>query len=93
MAQKLLERTVSLAAEAGACSFEMVAADGTFIEAPSSTKNKTHARDPEMASGKKANTWHFGMKEHIAACSESGIIYGTSPHRLMNMTLLIWAIF
>ena len=30
-----------------------------------------------MASGKKANTWHFGMKEHIAACSESGIIYGT----------------
>ena len=76
LAQKLLERTVSLAAEAGACSFEMVAADGTFIEAPSSTKNKAHARDPEMASGKKANTWHFGMKEHIAACSESGIIYG-----------------
>ena len=55
----------------------MVAADGTFIEAPSSTKNKAHARDPEMASGKKANIWHFGMKEHIAACSESGIIYGT----------------
>ena len=55
----------------------MVAADGTFIEAPSSTKNKAHARDAEMASGKKANTWHFGMKEHIAACSESGIIYGT----------------
>ena len=55
----------------------MVAADGTFIEAPSSTKNKAHARDPEMASGKKANTWHFGMKERIAACSESGIIYGT----------------
>ena len=24
-----------------------------------------------------ANTWHFGMKEHIVACSESGIIYGT----------------
>ena len=66
-----------MAAEAGACSFDMVSADGTFIEAPSSIKNKAHARDPEMASGKKANTWHFGMKEHIAACSESGIIYGT----------------
>ena len=77
LAKKFLERTVNLAVEAGACSFEMVAADGTFIEAPSSTKNKAHARDPEMASGKKANTWHFGMKEHIAACSESGIIYGT----------------
>ena len=60
LAQKFLERTVNLAAEAGACSFDMVAADGTFIEAPSSTKNKAHARDPEMASGKKANTWHFG---------------------------------
>ena len=77
LAQKFLERTANQAAEAGACSFDMVAADGTFIEAPSSTKNKAHARDPEMASGKKANTWHFGMKEHIAACSESGIIYGT----------------
>ena len=77
LAKKSLERTVNLAAEAGACSIDMVAADGTFIEAPSSTKNKAHARDPEMASGKKANTWHFGMKEHIAACSESGIIYGT----------------
>ena len=77
LAQKFLERTVNQAAEAGACSFDMVAADGTFIEAPSSTKNKAHARDPEMASGKKANTWHFGMKERIAACSESGIIYGT----------------
>lgn len=39
LAQKFLERTVNLAAEAGACSFDMVAADGTFIEAPSSTKN------------------------------------------------------
>ena len=48
LAQKFLERTVNLAAEAEACSFDMVAADGTFIEAPSSTKNKAHARDPEM---------------------------------------------
>ena len=39
LAQKFLERTENLAVEAGACSFEMVAADGTFIEAPSSTKN------------------------------------------------------
>ena len=31
LAKKFLERTVNLAVEAGACSFEMVAADGTFI--------------------------------------------------------------
>ena len=46
-----------------------------------------------MASGKKANTWHFGMKEHIVACTESGIICGTVAAPAMNMTLLIWAIF
>ena len=66
LAQKLLERTVSLAAEAGACSFEMVAADGTFIEAPSSTKNKTHGRDPEMASGKKRE--HLAFRDEGAHC-------------------------
>ena len=64
----------------------MVAADGTFIEAPSSTKNKAHARDPEMASGKKANTWHFGMKEHIAGECQDFCVWGGysrgSPTRL-----------
>ena len=89
LAQKFLERTVNLAVEAGACSFEMVAADGTFIEAPSSTKNKAHARDPEMASGKKANTWHFGMKEHIAACSEAGDHLRTVAAPANQTTLLI----
>ena len=39
--------------------------DASFIEAPNSTKNKEHKRDPEMASGKKGNVWHFGMKMHI----------------------------
>lgn len=29
----------------------------------------------QMSSGKKANTWHFGMKVHIAVCTKSGIVY------------------
>ena len=40
--------------------------DATFIEAPTSTKNKDKKRDPDMASGKKGNVWHFGMKMHIS---------------------------
>jgi IS5 family transposase len=36
--------------------------DATLIAAPSSTKNKAHARDPEMHQAKKGNQWHFGMK-------------------------------
>ena len=36
--------------------------DASIIEAPSSTKNRTRERDPEMHQTKKGNQWHFGMK-------------------------------
>ena len=36
--------------------------DATIIEAPSSTKNRTGQRDPEMHQTKKGNQWYFGMK-------------------------------
>lgn len=49
--------------------------DATFIHAPSSTKNKDKARDPEMRSGKKGNTWHFGMKLHIGTTDDSGLVH------------------
>ena len=39
--------------------------DATIIEAPSSTKNATSTRDPEMHQTKKGNQYHFGMKAHI----------------------------
>lgn len=39
--------------------------DATIIAAPSSTKNATDSRDPEMKQTKKGNNWHFGMKVHI----------------------------
>jgi transposase, IS5 family len=39
--------------------------DATIIDAPSSTKNKARARDPEMSSTKKGNDWYFGMKAHV----------------------------
>jgi transposase, IS5 family len=35
--------------------------DATLISAPSSTKNKTGERDPEMHQTKKGNQWYFGM--------------------------------
>ena len=77
LAQKFLERTVNLAAEAGACSLICWRLTVPFSKRRRQRKNKAHARDPEIASGKKADTWHLGMKEHIAACSESRIIYRT----------------
>lgn len=39
--------------------------DATIIAAPSSTKNASKTRDPEMKQARKGNTWHFGMKLHI----------------------------
>jgi IS5 family transposase len=39
--------------------------DATIISAPSSTKNATGTRDPEMHQTRKGNTWYFGMKVHV----------------------------
>lgn len=49
--------------------------DATIIAAPSSTKNKTGERDPEMHQTKKGNQWHFGMKAHIAVDADSGLVH------------------
>ena len=49
--------------------------DATIIAAPSSTKNSTGKRDPEMHQTKKGNQWHHGMKGHIGADAESGLVH------------------
>ena len=49
--------------------------DATIVAAPSSTKNKTGERDPEMHQTKKGNQWHFGMKAHIGVDAESGLVH------------------
>src|SRR5262245_11824145 len=51
----------------------MVAA--TIIEAPSATKHAGGERDPEMHQTKKGNDWHFGMKAHIGADVDSGLVH------------------
>lgn len=48
--------------------------DATIIAAPSSTKNSTQSRDPEMRQAKKGNTWHFGMKVHFGTDTR-GIVH------------------
>jgi IS5 family transposase len=49
--------------------------DATIIAAPSSTKNASGERDPEMHQAKKGNQWHFGMKGHIGVDAASGIVH------------------
>ena len=57
--------------------------DATLIAAPSSTKNSSGERDPEMHQTKKGNQWHFGMKAHIGVDADSGLVHtvvGTSAN-------------
>ena len=49
--------------------------DATLIAAPSSTKNASGERDPEMKQSKKGNQWYFGMKAHIGVDAESGLVH------------------
>jgi IS5 family transposase len=48
--------------------------DATIIAAPSSTKNASATRDPEMKQTRKGKNWHFGMKLHIGA-DRRGIVH------------------
>ena len=52
--------------------------DATIINAPSSTKNKDKARDPEMHQTKKGNQWYFGMKAHIGVDSKIKLIHSVA---------------
>ena len=49
--------------------------DATIISAPSSTKNRGRARDPEMHQTKKGKQWFFGMKLHIGADRDTGLVH------------------
>ena len=49
--------------------------DATIIAAPSSTKNKSKSRDPEMHQTNKGNQWHFGMRAHIGVDVASGVVH------------------
>ena len=69
--------------------------DATIIKAPSSTKNRTGQRDPEMRQVKKGNQYHFGMKLHIGVDAKTGLVHSlsatsanvhdvTEAHRLLH---------
>jgi IS5 family transposase len=54
--------------------------DATIIAAPSSTKNATRTRDPEMKQTFKSGSWHFGMKLHIGTDRRGTVHSLTATH-------------
>jgi len=54
--------------------------DATIIAAPSSTKNATQTRDPEMHQTRKGNQWYFGMKLHVGTDRRGIVHHLTATH-------------
>jgi IS5 family transposase len=49
--------------------------DATILHAPSSTKNASGTRDPEMHQTRKGRQWCFGLKAHIGVDSKQGTVH------------------
>lgn len=64
--------------------------DATIIHAPSSTKNSTGERDPEMHQTRKGKQWFFGAKAHIGVDSRQGVVHSvcTSAASVADMHML-----
>lgn len=64
--------------------------DATIVNAPASTKNKAGRRDPEMHQTRKGNQYYFGMKIHVGADVDSGLVHTASvtPANVADITEL-----
>ena len=52
--------------------------DATIIHAPSSTKNSSGERDPEMHQTRKGKQWYFGAKAHIGMDSKERVVHSVA---------------
>ncbi len=82
--QAMLTEVNALLKERGLLMSQGTLIDATLIAAPSSTKSKSHQRDPEMHQTKKGNKWHFGMKAHIGADEQSGLVHTCRRRRQID---------
>ena len=78
---KILQAVNEMLQAKGLMLREGTVVDATLIAAPSSTKNASGERDPEMKQSRKGQQWYFGMKCHIGVDMTSGLVHtvkGTS---------------
>ena len=95
LGQRLFEEIKGHLEEQGIRLRERTIVDATIIESPSSTKNRTGQRDPEMRQVKKGTPWHLGIKLHIGVDAKTGLVHTfsttsanvhdvTEAHRLLH---------
>ncbi|MBQ0942214.1 IS5 family transposase [Ideonella sp. 4Y16] len=75
LAAQILQTVNDLLSAKGVMLKSGTVVDATLIAAPSSTKNSSGERDPEMKQSRKGQQWYFGMKCHIGVEVESGLGY------------------
>ena len=75
--------------------------DATIFAAPSSTKNASKARDPEMKQTRKGKQWYFGMKLHVGT-DRRGLVHSLTttnvaqaditqlPHLIHGQESTLW---
>jgi transposase, IS5 family len=78
LTRRIFEEVGTLLQERKLLMREGTIVDATIIAAPTSTKNSSKERDPEMHQTKKGNEWHFGMKAHIGVDVQSGLVHTVS---------------
>ena len=75
LGRKLFKEVNKWLSDSGIYFKEGTIVDATIIEAASSTKNKSNARDPEMHQTQKGKQWFFGLKAHIGVDAKLGLIH------------------
>ena len=75
LTQRIFEEINASLAERGLFMREGTIVDATIIAAPSSTKNQSGKRDPEMSSTRKGKQYYFGMKAHIGVDGDSSLVH------------------
>ena len=96
LGEKLFEAQNEIFAEQGWITRGGSIVDATIIAAPSSTKNATGTRGPEMHQTRKGNQWYFGMKAHTGVDAGTGYVHSVSVtaanvHDLDQITTLVRA--
>lgn len=74
LTRMIFQETRALLQERGLLLKQGTIVDATILSAPTSTKNQSGSRDPEMKQTRKGKNWHFGMKVHV----------GTDPQGLVH---------
>ena len=72
LTERIFAAINTVLAQKGLILKEGTVVDATIIAAPSSTKNRSGKRDPEMHQTKKGNQWYFGIGEEKVAFGDAG---------------------